>query len=229
MQIGGLQKLTLLDFPERVACTIFTNGCNFRCPYCHNAELLHIANPSLISTTDVMDFLKTRQGLLDGVCITGGEPLLQPDIVECIEEIKALGFAVKLDTNGSFPEKLAALLESGQLDYVAMDIKNTPERYAETIGLPNAPVAAVRQSVEVLRASAVPHEFRTTVVREYHTEDDMRAIGRWLHGTPRYYLQRFEAGPHVLRQGLSAPSAGEMRCFLAIVQADIPAAALRGV
>jgi len=193
MLICGLQKLSLLDYPEKLAATIFTGGCNMRCPFCHNALLVtRVSESETIDESEILIFLKKRIGLLDGVCITGGEPLLQNDLADFIIEIRKLGFKIKLDTNGTFPEKLAALLNMGLIDYVAMDIKNSPEKYPLTVGLPNFDSAPVFESAAILMNSPVPYEFRTTLVRELHTFDDMETIGRILSGAKNYYLQNFE-------------------------------------
>ena len=193
MLICGLQKLSLLDYPEKLAATNFTGGCNMRCPFCHNALLVtRVSESETIDESEILIFLKKRIGLLDGVCITGGEPLLQNDLADFIIEIRKLGFKIKLDTNGTFPEKLVALLNMGLIDYVAMDIKNSPEKYPLTVGLPNFDSAPVFESAAILMNSPVPYEFRTTLVRELHTFDDMETIGRILSGAKNYYLQNFE-------------------------------------
>lgn len=206
MNIQGLQKLTLLDYPGKVACTVFTGGCNMRCPYCHNSALvLHSTEANRISEEEVMSFLQKRVGVLDGICITGGEPLLHRDIAEFIKRVKELGYQVKLDSNGSFPERLKELVESGLIDYVAMDIKNAPAKYAETIGVPGMDLAPIRESVEYLMKGTVPYEFRTTVVKEYHTLEDFEAIGEWIKGASRYFLQGFEDSGDILQPGLHPP------------------------
>ena len=179
MRIGGLQKLTLLDFPGHVACTVFLHGCNFRCPFCHNAPL--VLGTDVISEEEILRFLKKRQGLLDGVAITGGEPLLSTGLDALLEKIKALGYRVKLDTNGSFPARLRELIDRQLVDYVAMDIKNTREKYALTAGA-DGMLPAVEESVRVLLRGLIPYEFRTTVVDELHEPEDFSAIGRWLSG-----------------------------------------------
>lgn len=193
MQICGLQKLSLLDFPGKLAATVFMGGCNLRCPFCHNASLVtHAADAERIPVSEVLDFLKNRVGKLDGVCVSGGEPLLQDGIEDFIREIRALGFLVKLDTNGCFPEKLAALLNAALLDYVAMDIKSSPEKYAATVGVPDFDVAPVLKSAALLKVSGVAYEFRTTLVRGLHKPADMAGIGAIIKGVPTYYLQNFE-------------------------------------
>ena len=203
MRIEGLQKLTLLDYPGRMACTVFLGGCNFRCPFCHNSDLLPVGKvPAAVQEAELMEFLHKRQGILDGVCVTGGEPLLNADIGTLLEKIKALGYAVKLDTNGSRPEALKALVGAGLVDAVAMDIKNSPARYAETVGMRAFDLTPVRESVAYLLTGAVPFEFRTTVVREFHGEDSFTEIGRWIKGAPRYFLQGFVDSERVLEGGL---------------------------
>lgn len=230
MQIAGLQKLTLLDYPGKVACTVFTAGCNYRCPFCHNASLVLPEKPtSLISAEEVLSFLKKRVGVLDGVCVTGGEPLLQKDLEQFLRDIKNLGFPVKLDTNGSNPQGLQHLISEGLIDYAAMDIKNCLPKYAQTSGAPFCDLDAVIQSAEVLMLSAIPFEFRTTVVKEYHTPEDMHLIGRWLQDSPSYYLQQFVASEDVIQSGLHAvdlETMQQMRDILAIYIEDV---AVRGV
>lgn len=193
MQICGLQKLSLLDFPGKLAATVFTGGCNLRCPFCHNASLVtHAAETERIPVSEVLDFLKNRVGKLDGVCVSGGEPLIQDGIEDFIRELRALGFLVKLDTNGCFPEKLAALLDAALLDYVAMDVKNSPAKYAATVGVPDFDVTSVLKSATLLKDSGVPYEFRTTLVRGLHEPADMAGIGEIIKGSPTYYLQNFK-------------------------------------
>ncbi|NLT58107.1 MAG: anaerobic ribonucleoside-triphosphate reductase activating protein [Clostridiales bacterium] len=230
MQIGGMQRLSLLDYPDRTCCTIFTVGCNYRCPFCHNASLA-LGEPSGpgLSEEQILAFLKRRQGLLDGVCITGGEPLLQQGLEGFIDQIKALGFSVKLDTNGSYPERLRQLIDSGRVDYVAMDVKNTPDKYGRTIGVDNPDLTPVRDSISLLLSGAVPCEFRTTVVRELHTVEDLLAIARWIRGAPRYYLQNYVDSDDVLVGGLSGYSREELQALLDLVRPTLPGAALRGV
>ncbi len=193
MLICGLQKLSLLDYPEKLAATVFTGGCNMRCPFCHNALLVtRVSESETFSEEEVLSFLKKRTGILDGICITGGEPLLQNDLADFIIEIRKLNFKIKLDTNGTFPDKLSDLLDTGLIDYVAMDIKNSPEKYPLTVGLPDFDPKPVFESANILMNSPVPYEFRTTLVHEYHTFDDIEKIGRLLSGAKNYYLQNFE-------------------------------------
>jgi pyruvate formate lyase activating enzyme len=228
MILDGLQKLTLLDFPDRMACTVFTHGCNFRCPFCHNASLVEGDNAHL-PVEEFEDFLKKRQGILDGVAITGGEPMLQKDLKEFIKMIKSYGFLVKLDTNGTYPEKLEELINEGLVDYVAVDIKATPEKYAKTIGVENFDITPINKTVEILKQGKVPYEFRTTVVKELHEAADFEIIGKWLEGAPRYFLQQFVDSGDLIGEGMSAHSEETRRGFLEIVQRYIPGAELRGI
>lgn len=230
MRLGGFQKLTLLDFPEKMACTVFTEGCNLRCPFCHNASLVVNADSfEQVDESEVFALLKKRKGILDGVAITGGEPLLQKDIAEFIDEIKGMGYAVKLDTNGTFPDKLAELIESRRVDYVAMDIKNCPERYGETVGIKNYDVTNVKKSVEYLKQGKVAYEFRTTVVKPLFDKDAFMKIGEWIKGADKYFLQKFkDSGELIDGGGLSAYSDEEMSEFADIVKQYVPNVEIRG-
>ena len=230
MRIQGLQRLTLLDFPERTACTVFTAGCNFRCPFCHNASLVvDIPKEPEHSEEEFFAFLSKRKGILDGVCISGGEPLLQPDIENFMRKIKDMEFAIKLDTNGSFPDKLIYLVEQGLVDYVAMDIKNCPESYAITAGVDALDIEAIKKSVSYLKEGHVPYEFRTTVVKNYQFKENFELIGQWLQGTEKYYLQNFVDSGNLIGKKTRGCSEEEMKEFLAIVQKYIPGAKLRGI
>ena len=208
MKISGLQKLTLLDYPGKMACTVFTYGCNFRCPFCHNALLVTEENSDNISQDEFFAFLKKRQGILDGVCISGGEPTLQKDLVQFISEIKSLGYSVKLDTNGSSPIVLKQLIEKKLIDYVAMDIKNSPAKYDKICGV-KVDIDAVKQSVSIIKESGIDHEFRTTAVREYHTNEDFSDIADWINGS-RYFLQHFEDSGNLIGENLTAFNKEEM-------------------
>lgn len=227
--LQGLQKLTLLDYPGRVACTIFTGGCNFRCPFCQNSDLLPCRQQTKFAAEDLLRFLEKRKGLLDGVCISGGEPLLQDGLAAFLRDIKALGYAVKLDTNGSFPEKLRELVEEGLVDYVAMDIKNSPARYAETTGTTGLYNQAVAQSAEYLMQGHVPYEFRTTVVKEFHTEKEFQQMAAWIQGAKAWYLQSFVDSEQVLVDGLHACEPEELESFRQQVLSLVPSVKLRGV
>ena len=229
MKIHGLQKMTLLDYPGKVACTVFLGGCDLRCPFCHNAELIDGSAPAVMDDTELLDFLKKRQGLLEGVAITGGEPLLRGEgLVSLAERIRDLGYPLKLDTNGTHPDLLAKLTEAGLVSYVAMDIKNSPERYAETSGLKELDLAPVRESVSLLMGGKTEYEFRTTTVAEFHDGESFRKIGEWIRGADRYFLQRFTDRDTVPFEGFHAPPEEEMRTYLGIVRAFVPAAELRG-
>lgn len=259
MRIAGLQKLTLLDFPGHTAATVFLSGCNFRCPFCHNAELvigdtaaattpkpisrperLNSSEPPIaaqqnslsnISTDDFFAFLEKRRGLLDGVCVTGGEPLLQPDLPDFCARIKQKGFAVKLDTNGSFPERLRKLMEAELVDYVAMDIKNTRERYGETAGVTGIDLAPVQDSIDLLMGGHLPYEFRTTVVRELHSPNDLLAIAHWIEGAAAWYLQSFVDADSILSGAgtLHAYELNQLEALLPELRRYVPATQLRGV
>ncbi len=232
MHIEAYQKLTLLDYPGRTAATIFTHGCNFRCPFCHNAGLVVRPSVQRIDENDLLGFLEKRKHLLDGVCITGGEPLLQSDIAEFIKKVRDIGYAVKLDTNGSFPDKLASLLDAGIIDYVAMDIKNSPDKYAITAGIPQDIVVRVKESVALLLQNKVDFEFRTTVTGNLHTVEDMRAIGEWIQGAQKYFLQPFKDSGDIVA-GSEAAAAYTVEkahadALLEAVKPYIPNAAIRG-
>lgn len=234
MRIAGLMKLSLLDYPGRLACTVFTPGCNFRCPFCHNASIV-LNDREELSTAGLYDFLEARTGKLEAVCISGGEPTLQPELKETIRTIRQMGYRVKLDTNGSFPERLEELFSEGLLDYVAMDVKNSPKRYAQTTGclpeLMEKLLPKIDRSIRLLKESGVEYEFRTTVVEEYHTEESMTELAQWLEGATRYYLQQFEDSGHLIGgvQTLHALPEEQMRKLLEKIRPYIPAAALRGL
>jgi len=225
MKISGIQKLSLLDFPGKLCCTVFTEGCNFRCPFCHNGGLvLSREHPDMSEELDKL--LEARRGKLDGICITGGEPLLNRDIGELIKKIKSMGYLVKLDTNGSFPERLFALL--GDLDYVAMDIKNSPEKYNITAGIP-VDIEAVKKSADMLINSGIDFEFRTTVIKGYHTAEDMKKIGEWIKGAGKYYIQNFKNSGDILgKEELCGFSKEELECLKAAVVPYIPTVEIRG-
>ena len=231
MLISGLQKLTLLDYPGKVACTVFTGGCNFRCPFCHNSTLVlpgQIAHDS--SEEAVLSFLRKRVGVLDGVAVTGGEPLLHADIGDFLKEVKALGFLVKLDTNGSFPDRLISLVEAGLVDRVAMDIKNAPALYAKTAGLEHFDLAGVERSKDFLLEGRVDYEFRTTVVKGLHTRESLTEAAHWIEGAKEYYLQQYKDSGAILDStGLSSFDADEMHALADAVRLIIPAVHVRGV
>lgn len=230
MQICGYQKLSMVDVPGKLAATIFTGGCNLRCPFCHNAPLVTgVAQQPDVPVQEVLDFLETRRGLLDAVCVSGGEPLLQNDVADFIRAVRDMGFFVKLDTNGTYPDQLANLLADGLVDSVAMDIKNRLEKYPLTVGLPQFDTRPVEESVNFLMHGSVPYEFRTTVVREFHQETDFSAIGRWLEGAPVYVLQNFVDSGHLIQSGLHGVTPEEMERFRAIAAPHFGSAELRGL
>ena len=231
MRIGGLQKLTLLDYPGKVACTVFLSGCNLRCPYCHNPGLVlpEQSEGSEIPEAEVLSFLERRKGKLDGVCITGGEPTLQPELPEFLEKLRRLGYAVKLDTNGYRPDVLRGMVEAGLVDYAAMDIKNSRAKYAETCGLDKPDVAKIEQSAAFLMEGRIPYEFRTTVVRELHSFADFEAIGRWLDGARAYYLQSYVDSEDVLVPGFTAYGKDELETFRALLAPRFGVVGIRGV
>lgn len=230
MQIHGLQKLTLLDYPGRTACTIFTGACNLRCPFCHNASLvLRTSDLPTVRESEIFSFLEKRRGLLDGVAVTGGEPTLQPDLPEFLSRVHALGYAVKLDTNGTRPDVLETLLRDRLLDYAAIDVKAAPDNYAAVCGIPGYDPEPVLKSIRLLEGSAIPHEFRTTAVSPLHSEADFRAIADLLCGTERYFIQSFKDSGDILAEGMSAFPVETLHEFLRIVQEKIPNAQLRGV
>ncbi len=229
MKIHGLQKMTLLDFPGKVACTVFLGGCDLRCPFCHNAELLDGTAPAVMEGEELLAFLRRRKGLLDGVAVTGGEPLLRGEELERLaEQIRELGYPLKLDTNGTHPERLRRMIDGGLVSYVAMDIKNSPERYAQTCGLKEMDLGPVRESAALLLEGRTDYEFRTTTVAELHDAESFRKIGEWIRGAKRYYLQQFTDRDTVPFEGFHAPSAEEMGNYLKIVREFVPAAELRG-
>lgn len=230
MRIDGLQKMTLLDFPGKVACTVFTGGCNFRCPFCHNALLVtKLPEKPDYSEDEILSFLEKRTGLLDGVAITGGEPLLNPDIADFIRKIRSMGYAVKLDTNGSFPERLKAIVGEGLVDYVAMDIKNRKEKYAETIGLKNLDLSKIEESVEFLKTGAVDYEFRTTVVEQFHTVEDIRAAAEWISGAKRYFLQNFVDSGELICEEVSGVDKETMLKMKSAAADFVPQTEIRGI
>ena len=229
MKIHGLQKMTLLDYPGKVACTVFLGGCDFRCPFCHNFELVDGSAPPVLEDAEFFSFLEKRHGLLDGVAVTGGEPCLRPELPAFLGRIREMGYAVKLDTNGTSPERLRSLVLGGLVQYVAMDIKNSPGKYALTAGVPDAGLERINRSIAFLRQGHVDYEFRTTVVDELHDAADFEAIAKWIEGAPRYFLQPFTDRDSVPTEGFHAPSPERMRAYLRIVQTALPGAEIRGM
>lgn len=229
MRIHGLQKMTLLDYPGKVACTVFLGGCDFRCPFCHNSEILDAGAPAEMDDAALLAFLKKRKGLLDGVAITGGEPLLRSDIFEFLSKVHALGYPVKLDTNGNHPKKLKELVSTGLVEYVAMDVKNSPARYAETVGLASFDMTGVRESIDFLLGGTVDYEFRTTVVQELHDGQSFEEIGKLIRGAKRYFLQSFTDRDTVAFAGLHAPSEENLQQYAEIMTQYVESVEIRGV
>ncbi len=227
--IKGLQTLTLLDYPGKVACTVFTGGCNFRCPFCHNGGI--VLNPGAepsIPEEKVFDLLKKRRGVLEGVCITGGEPTLWKGLWDFAKEVKALGYSVKLDTNGTNPELMHKLILAGVVDYVAMDIKNSPDKYAETVGVRGFNIQPVKDSVRLLLQGTVGYEFRTTVVKGMHTPQDIVDIGKWIQGAEKYFIQPYRDSELVIDRSCERHSDEELQALLAAAREYVPGAELRG-
>lgn len=221
MKIGGLQKLTLLDYPGKMACTVFTSGCNLRCPFCHNAGLVTHIDGQYITSEEVLDFLATRKNKLEGMCLTGGEPLLNSDVADFLYKVKQMGFSVKLDTNGTFPELLESIIKDRLADYVAMDIKNSADKYNLTCGR-DVNMRNILKSVELLKCGKTDYEFRTTVVRQLHDEADIESIAKWLSGAKVWYLQQFVDSGDLIGQGMSAWEEDVLHRFCATAQKYLP-------
>jgi len=229
MKIAGIQKLSLVDYPEKICCTVFTAGCNFRCPFCHNAALVtHIGEESE-PLNEVLSFLQKRKNLLQAVCVSGGEPLLQHGVDDFIKQVKEMGYLVKLDTNGSMPDKLKKLCQTRLVDFVAMDIKNSKQKYAMTAGLKTFDLAPVEESVSFLLKGTVPFEFRTTVVREFHAAEDFKEIAKWIGNPDRYFLQQFVNSGDLIDGNMHGYDNNEMQQLIEQVKKYIPNARLRGV
>lgn len=230
MHICGFQKMTLLDFPGKVACIVFTAGCNLRCPFCHNASLVtHIRPEERIDEEEIFRYLEKRRNMLDGVCITGGEPLLQKDIASFIRRVKALGLLVKLDTNGTDPAALRSLIDERLVDYVAVDIKNAPARYAQTVGIEGFDLAPIRATLALLAEGRVLYELRTTVVREFHDVKDIEQLVDFIDGAPRYFLQTFtDSGDLIGDAAMSAHPREVMEQMAEIAKKRIPEVGIRG-
>lgn len=230
MNIQGLQKLTLLDYPGKMACTLFTAGCDLRCPFCHNASL--VINPADVpaySVDDIIAFLKKRIGILEGVAITGGEPLMQADISDFIKQIRELGYLVKLDTNGTFPKRLKSLVNEGLVDYVAMDIKSGPSGYGQCVGIGGYDISKIIESKDFLLEGNVDYEFRTTVVKGLHSVSDFNEIAEFIRGAKKYYLQHFKDSGDLISFGLDSFSKEEMKEFMNIVSPFVDQCEIRGI
>ncbi len=216
MNVQGLQKLTVLDFPGKVACIVFTAGCSFRCPFCHNATLVK-GEGARVEEEEILSYLKKRQGILDGVVITGGEPTIQKDLKDFIKKVRALGYKVKLDTNGYQPDVLEDLLKEGLLDYVAMDIKNSKGKYPVTVGLQNVDVSKIERSVSLLKNGTIPYEFRTTTMDELHSEEDFLEMGKLVEGAKKFFMQSFKDSGDILCGTFTAPSDEKIAIFKQIL------------
>lgn len=229
MKIHGFMKTTLLDYPGKVSCIVFTAGCNLRCPFCHNSFLVtDISSEREISQNQIFEYINKRKGILDGVCISGGEPLLNDDIFDFVRKIKETGLLVKLDTNGTFPEKLKKAVEEKIVDYVAMDIKNTDEKYAQTVGIENFDTAPINESIDFLLLNKVDYEFRTTVVREFHTAEDIENIAKRISGAKKYFLQTFIDSGNLIGSNLHGYSSGEMNKLKETAQQYVVDVIVRG-
>lgn len=230
VKIYGLQKLSMLDYPGHMAATIFTGGCNFRCPFCHNRSLVFLDEADKeIEVEEVIDYLEKRKGILDGVCVTGGEALLQPGIKQFIKSIKGLGLDVKLDTNGTNSKLLKELIDEKLIDYVAMDIKNSKKKYPLTTGQEDVNLKEIESSVELLKNGTLDYEFRTTVVKEYHEEKDFEDIGEWIKGANHYYIQNFEDHGNCIEQGLNPHTKEKLEIFKDIASKYVKDVGLRGI
>ena len=229
MKIAGLLKTSLLDYPGKLCASVYLSGCNLHCPFCQNSQLAKDPALEAFSREEILDFLKKRRPILEGVCISGGEPALNPDLPDFLQQIKALDYSVKLDTNGCDPARLAEILNQGLVDYVAMDVKNAPARYAETVGIPGFNPAPVEESIRLLRKSTVDYEFRTTLVRELHRPEDLDAIAAWLAGAPRYYLQNFVDSGNLIGRGYHGFTAEQLQGFAERVRPFFGAVELRGI
>lgn len=228
-KIGGLQKLSLLDFPGRVAAIVFTNGCNFRCPFCHNFELVE-NGLSNFTTDEVIDYLVKRKNVIDGVTITGGEPTIQADLEDFIKEIKnKTNLLVKLDTNGTNPQKLEKLLDEKLVDYVAMDIKNDFENYSKVIGLYNYDENKVKESIKIIKEKAKEYEFRTTIIKDYHSIENIENILKYIGKDSNYYLQKFIVSDNVPDKKLSTYTDEELKEMVEKLSKNYPKIKLRGI
>ena len=229
MNFHGFNKLTLLDFPGRVACTLFTGGCDLRCPFCHNSPLVLSPGPGTVPEDEIIAYLQKRKGVLDGVAVTGGEPLLQPGLPGFLRRVRELGMLIKLDTNGCHPDALASLLSEGLIDYIAMDIKNSPDLYPATVGIENFDISPVLRSIETIMKSGRDYEFRTTAVREFHSAESFRGIGRMIEGAGKYYIQNFVDSGALITGGLHGFEAEELEAFAETVRPFVGEAGIRGI
>lgn len=230
LKIGGLLKTSLIDYPDKLACTIFTSGCSFKCPYCHNRDLVYIPeNYEFVEPSDVLAFLNKRKGILDGVCVSGGEPLLQENLIDFLKEIKELGYEIKLDVTGNFLERLKEIVKLDLVDYIAMDIKNSKEKYGETVGNETDAfdITNIDQSIKYIKKCGIPYEFRTTIVKEFHTKEDIISIAKWIKECDKWYLQTFRDSQNCIQEGLHSYTDEEMEDILESVKKIIPNAQIR--
>ena len=230
MRICGLQKLAMVDYPGKLAATVFTGGCNLRCPFCHNALLVtRLTESPSLSEDEILSFLASRKNLLDGMVLSGGEPLMQPGCTDFLQRVRELGLSIKVDTNGCYPDILGDILSRGLVDYVAMDLKNSREKYAETVGIPGFDLSPIEESIQILKNSGVDYEFRTTAVQGFHTSDDIRAIGQWVQGAPRYFLQQFVDSGNLISPGLNPLSEKELQNLAQTAQPWFGQVSIRGI
>ena len=230
MVFNGFQKTTLLDFPGKVACTVFTHGCNLLCPFCHNALLVNRGEDlPTFDETEILAYLQKRKGIIDGICISGGEPLLHQELEAFLQKVKALGVSVKLDTNGTLPDRLISLIEAGLVDYVAMDIKNSKKKYALTAGVASLDMEKIEKSIAYLIKGSIPYEFRTTVVRELHTLEDIRDISRMIEGAENYYLQNFVDSGLLIGENLSPHAPDTLSLFCEEAKKVLKNVKIRGI
>ena len=223
----GMEKLSVVDFDNKVSCTLFTNGCNFKCPFCHNSSLVLSKVPPLDFNV-ILDYLKTRKNIIDAAVITGGEPTLLDGLKEKIIEIKKLGFLIKLDTNGTNPACLQELINEKLIDYVAMDIKNGPTNYAKTIGLTSYDLTNIKKSIDILKKGTIDYEFRTTLVKEFHSQSDMKEIRNLILGSKKYYLQQFINRDECICHTLHEVDKKTAEEYLKIIGDAVSYVALRG-
>lgn len=229
MKILGLEKFSMVDFGDKISCTVFTGGCNMRCPFCHNGALVTDISDDLIDEGEILDYLKKRKGLVDAVCVTGGESTLQPDLPQFLQKVRDLGgYIIKVDSNGLRPEVLSRIIDDGLVDYVAMDIKNSPQKYAATVGLRSVDMAKIDESIRLIMSKAKDYEFRTTVIKEFHTEEDMRAIADWIDGAKKYVLQKYVDSEGCLSHGFTAVDKDDAQNFLKAFDGKVKNLSLRG-
>lgn len=224
-----MEKLSLVDFDGFVAATVFTGSCNFRCGFCHNSALvLDSKSLPVIPENEILDYLNKRKGILEGLCITGGEPTLNPDLPEFIKKVKDIGYSVKVDTNGTNPEMVKLLAKEKLADYFAIDIKNDRENYAEIIGFKTFDTRKIEKTVEFLLSGKVGYEFRTTLISEYHKAENIKRIAEWIKGADKYFMQKFKSGDNCISQGLNPVPEETAKEFAEIIRPHVKKVALRG-